>query len=674
MAKKPVTMKKLIPLFFLLFTAVNESQAQFTRYIVRLKNKGGTPHTIASPLSYLSQRAIDRRTRYAIAIDSTDLPVTPAYITQIRNIPNVTVLNVSRWMNAVTIQTNSSAAITAINALPFVQAVSGIAARTLSGGEITRNKFEQEEIITEVPPQLTGRVAADYFNYGTNSFNEIHLHNGEFLHNIGLRGQGMQIAMLDNGFNNYTTLKAFDSMNANGQVLGTWDFVAREQNVANDGSHGMNCLSTIAANIPGQFIGKAPKAAFWLYQTEDNGSEYPVEEFNWVCGAERSDSSGADVLSSSLGYYDFDNASLNYTYSTMNGNTAISTIGADLAAKKGMIIFNAAGNEGGNSWRFLIAPSDGDSVVAVGAVNTAGTVGGFSSYGPSSDGQIKPDMASVGVSAMVQTTSNTIGFANGTSFACPNMAGLGTLLWQAFPEYNNMKIIKALQQAGHRATNPDTRVGYGIPNMKTAFGNLLTEYAVSSASISGCRVTLSWNSKDVAAMKYEIERKGPGQTVFTKVGEMVPVTGTVLTNRSYQVPDNLNTGSSGVFSYRIRQVIDTSAATFTAIYIDTATIAVATPCVTPGTSNPVTTERVIVQPNPVSAATATLVVETPYAVSNMDIAVYNAGGQLMLQLKDTKTEGRKTMDLDISRLAKGKYYIRVWNGQTIIGTAEMLKL
>ena len=129
----------------------------------------------------------------------------------------------------------------------------------------------------------------------------------------------MQIALLDNGFNNYTAFGAFDSVNTNNQVLGTWDFVAREQNVSDDGSHGMSCFSTIAANIPGQFIGKAPQATFWLYQTEDNSSEYPIEEFNWVCGAEKADSSGADVIYSSLGYATFDDASLNHTYADMNG-------------------------------------------------------------------------------------------------------------------------------------------------------------------------------------------------------------------------------------------------------------------------------------------------------------------------------------------------------------------
>ena len=230
-----------------------------------------------------------------------------------------------------------------------------------------------------------------------------------FFTTLGLRGSGMQIALLDNGFNNYTSFDAFDSVNANNQVLGTWDFVAREQNVSDDGSHGMSCFSTIAANIPGQFIGKAPQANFWLYQTEDNSSEYPIEEFNWACGAEKADSSGADVISSSLGYATFDNASLNHAYGDMNGNTTMAVIAADLAAKKGLLVFVSNGNFGASAWHFLSTPADGDSVIAVGAVNTNGVVGSFSSYGPSSDGQIKPDVASVGVSAILETSGGTIG-------------------------------------------------------------------------------------------------------------------------------------------------------------------------------------------------------------------------------------------------------------------------
>ena len=144
-------MKKCLLLFLLLASVVSESQAQFTRYLVRLKNKGGTPFTFSNPIAYISQRAIDRRTRYGISIDSTDLPVTPAYITQIKNVPNVTVLNVSKWQNAVSIQTSDANAISTINGFSFVQSVSGLAAKSGRNDETTRNKFALEEIVTELP-------------------------------------------------------------------------------------------------------------------------------------------------------------------------------------------------------------------------------------------------------------------------------------------------------------------------------------------------------------------------------------------------------------------------------------------------------------------------------------------------------------------------------------------
>ena len=664
-------MKRLVTLLLLSAFFISESEAQFTRYIVRLKNKGGTAHTFAAPLSYLSQRAIDRRTRYGIALDSTDLPVTASYINQIRSVPNVTILNVSKWLNAISIQTSDPNAINTINSFPFVQSVGGLAARDAGAGRVTKNKFLLEEnSIKEVDP--TARTAADFFNYGTISFNEIHLHHGEFLHNIGLRGQGMMIAMMDGGYFNYTTLRSFDSARLNGQILSTWDFVARHASVTEDHPHGMQCLSTIAANIPGQFIGKAPKANFHLFRTEDVFSEYPIEEHNWVCGAERADSLGSDVISSSLGYYDFDNPVFDYTYSDMNGNTTMSVIGADLAAKKGLIVFNAAGNEGTNPWHFLITPSDGDSVVAVGAVTNTGVVGGFSSYGPSADGQVKPDMASVGVGALIQGTNNTVGTGNGTSFACPNMAGLGTILWQGFPEFNNMKIIRALQQAGHKASNPDDRVGYGIPNMKTAFSNLLVDYATSTSTITGCRVTINWNTKDVSAMKYEIERKAPGDPSFTKVGELNPTAGAILANKSYQFNDDLVNGSIGNYTYRIRQILDTAASSFLAAYIDTTTVNIATGCV--GTQNPNPKTALSVQPNPTPNNTTTLVVESPFAIPNMLIAIFDGEGRLMMQIQQNKLAGKKNIDLDLSRLAKGKYYIRVWDDKKIFGTAELLKL
>ncbi len=667
-------MKKIVHFVFLLLGLIDVAEAQFTRYIVKLKNKGGNPFSLSTPGNYLSIRAVARRNKYGIAVDSTDLPVTPAYVTQIRNVANVTVLNVSKWLNAVTIYTTDAAAITTISGFSFVQSVTGSAARGVSGDPVIHDKFETVQDGYPVM-QRPGGIEADYYNYGTASYNEIHLHNGEFLHNIGLRGQTIQIAMLDNGFNNYLALKAFDSVNAESRVLGTWDFVAREANVANDGSHGMNCFSTIAANIPGQFIGKAPKASFWLYQTEDNGSETPIEEFNWVCGAERADSSGADVISSSLGYMTFDNASLNHTYSQMDGNTCMGTIGADLAAKKGILTFLAAGNEGTSAWHYIISPSDGDSVIAVGAVSSAGNVGSFSSYGPSSDGQVKPDIASVGVAALVQNTNNTIGTSNGTSFACPNMAGMGACLWQGFPEFNNMTIVRALQLSGHRAATPDDRTGYGIPNVKAAFAGLLVAYATSTSSITGCAVTVNWVSKDVSAMKYEVERKGPSDPGYTKIADVSSQAGTVLANHTYQYINNLTSGSFGIYSYRIRQVIDTNAATFMGVYIDTTNIFLSSPCIVTGVGNVNPVKRVVsVQPNPVTSDNATLVIENTSVISNMPIMIYDAKGTLVMRINSSKASGKKTVNIPLHSFSRGKYYIKVFDGERPVGTAEMLKL
>lgn len=666
-------MKRFLPLVVFSIFFIQDASSQLNRYIVKFKNKGGASFSLSNPIVYLSQRAIDRRTHYGIAIDSTDLPVTPNYINQVKAVANVTLLNISRWQNAITIHTTDAAAITTINGLPFVQSVTGIAAKN-TGGSNVAGKFETA-FYNPPPAPSFQRLQADYYNYGSNSYNEIHLHNGEFLHNIGLRGDGMQIAMLDNGFNNYLNLDAFDSINAENRVLGTWDFVANEANVSNDGSHGMNCFSIIGANIPGQFIGKAPKASFWLYQTEDNSGEYPIEEFNWVCGAEKADSSGADVISSSLGYNTFDNSSLDHTYAQLDGNTTIAAIGADLAVKKGMLVFLSNGNEGNKPWHYLVTPADGDSVIAVGAVSAAGAVGSFSSYGPSGDGQIKPDLASVGVGTLVQSTSNTIVAGNGTSFACPSMAGLGTILWQAFPEYNNMKIRSALWQAGSKFSTPDDRVGYGIPNMKTAFSILLTEFANSTASVNTCNATINWTTKDVGAMRFEIERKVPGEVNYTKVGDVAAQTGATLAIHSYSFNNTIISPSAGTVSYRIRQIIDTTAAGFTAVYIDTATVNIAGGCFATGTGGAGQSEiKIIVQPNPVAGNNAILSIETPFAIPVMHIQLFDSKGALVQQLQSSKTSGKKTVELNTSRFSKGNYYIKVMNGNKTIGTTEMLVL
>ncbi|HEY9362644.1 MAG TPA: S8 family serine peptidase [Chitinophagaceae bacterium] len=656
----------LLAVSALFFISAN---AQFTRFLVKFKNKGDNKFELSNPSAFLSQRAIDRRTNYGINIDSTDLPVTQRYLDSIAAVPNVKLLNVSRWMNQVSIQTTDAAAISKINGFDFVETVSSIAARKSAGGPVDESKRMQEfnEEIRSIAAR-TNNASTDYFNYGTNSFNEIRLHNGEFLHNIGLRGQGMIITLLDGGFYHFNTLKAMDSIVANNQVLGTWDFVKSQADVTTGIGHGMQCLSTIAANIPGQFIGKAPKASFYLFVTEDAASEYPIEEHNWVCGAERADSAGADIISTSLGYNRFDNAAFSHTYADMNGDKTIAAIGADLAAKKGLLVFCAAGNEGNSAWHYIMTPADADSVVAVGAVNAAGTVGSFSSYGPSADGRVKPDVASVGASAVVQNTNNTIGTNNGTSFACPNMAGLGACLWQAFPEFNNMKIVKALRMAGSIASAPNDRIGYGIPDMKKAFTSLLIDFATSTAVINNCVTTLNWTSKDISAMKYEIERKLEGESTYTKLAEYNGQ-GNTLLNHSYQFTDSLANLSAGNISYRILQIVDTASVGFTAVFIDTININHAAVC-----SNMSVNEPAIIQiyPNPVKTS-ATISIESGKAVPSLYIHVFDMKGSLVQAYKKSKTAGKATFNLPVNSLAPGKYIVKFFDESKTIGRVEFIK-
>lgn len=559
-------MKKIILLMLVASFAVHQDcYAQFTKYIVKLKDKATNPFSIGNPAQYLTQRAIDRRTRYNIAIDSTDLPVTPRYIDSIRLAGAVTILNTSKWLNQVAIQTSDAAALAKINSFPFVQSTAPIAARISSRQKPVNKKLDAVlDVITDLVPQPI--IAADYYSYGQ-SYGQVHLHNGEFLHNRGFRGQGMQMAVLDAGFFRYLTLPTFDSIRANGQILGTWDFVSNHASVDEDHTHGMQCLSTIAANMPGVFIGTAPKTNFYLYRTEDVSSEWPIEEQNWVAGMERADSLGVDISSTSLGYYHFDNAAFNYTYANMDGNTSISARGADLAAKKGILCVIAAGNEGNGSWHYIITPSDADSVMAVGAVNTAGNVGSFSSYGPSSDGQIKPSVAAVGVSATIANpNTGQPGFGSGTSFACPNMAGLATCLWQAFPEINNMGIINVLQESATRATNPNDRIGYGIPDMKKAFVKLIKQLYTQQSAVANCRVTLQWTAKTDSVISIDVERKLPAETNFSVVDTKTS-TG-AFQARNFSFVDDLRSLPTSGIQYRFKMTI----AADTSFYLDSMTI------------------------------------------------------------------------------------------------------
>jgi subtilisin family serine protease len=284
------------------------------------------------------------------------------------------------------------------------------------------------------------------------------------MHNAGFRGEGMQIAVFDGGFPGVDKIPAFSPMFQENRLANVFNFVEKNKSVFVRDNHGTNTLSTLAANQPGFFIGTAPKATYNLFVTEDVNSEHPIEEVNWLIAAEYADSVGVDVISTSLGYNSFDYPSIDYTYDDMNGRTAISTRAATIAARVGMLVVSSAGNEGGNSWRYITAPADADSILTVGAVDSLRNRATFSSIGPTADGRIKPTLMAQGRSAAILTSNGSVNRGNGTSFSCPILAGMAAGFWQANPTLTVQQVISYLQRSASRAKTPNDEYGFGIPN------------------------------------------------------------------------------------------------------------------------------------------------------------------------------------------------------------------
>jgi len=450
------------------------------KYAAWLTDKDNNTYTLSNPGEFLSARALERRSRFGIATDYYDLPVTPAYLDQIRE-TGVSILHASKWLNAVVFHTTDPNLAEIVGQLPFVKKVSKIPARQATAdNEHGMMHLKDDKRIpfidyTHLPPNANPMKSgsSNVFNYG-GGLNQIQMIKGEELHNRGYTGKGLIIALLDAGYWHVDQLAAFDSLWLNGRIIGTRDFVTPGANVFGDDmhGHGMMVLSTMGANLPGQLVGTAPHASYFLIRTEDGASEYIIEEYNWVSGAELADSLGADIINSSLGYTTYDDPAQNHTYEDMDGNTAIATIGADRAASRGILVVNSAGNSGGSAWRYIGAPADGDSVFSIGAVDYLGQYAGFSSKGPTYDGRVKPNIATQGQGAAFIAYGGTVSYGNGTSFSSPIAAGMMACLWQAHPELNNMQLMNAVMQTASQSNTPDSLLGYGIPNFLAAHASL----------------------------------------------------------------------------------------------------------------------------------------------------------------------------------------------------------
>ncbi len=436
---------------------------------VFLKDKdAGALQKLSGPGGLVSERALERRAHVLPPdklVDESDLPVNDSYVRTVRSMV-LAVRNVSRWFNAVSVVATPEQ-IARIQFLPFVR---GIDLVTLSK---RAPELPAPALPREPERNMGGGASTQALDYG-GSFNQVNMINVPPLHDRGNSAQGVIIGVFDNGVR-LLSHQAFDSLRP--RILGMHDFVDHKESVVpndpatNFGAHGVNTLSILGGYAPGRLIGPAYGASFILARTENDSSETPIEEDNWVAAVEWAESLGVQVTSTSLGYLTFDAGYTSLTWQDMDGRTALISRAATMAARKGVVVVNSAGNNGpGTGHNTLDAPADADSIITVGAVNASGAVASFSSRGPTVDGRIKPDVAAQGAGNTAASGLDSTGFitGSGTSFSCPLTAGVAALLLHDHPAATPMQILLALRRTASQAYAPDNARGWGIINAVAA--------------------------------------------------------------------------------------------------------------------------------------------------------------------------------------------------------------
>lgn len=433
-------------LFLLLLPAL--SYGQYHR--VYFTDKGEQTALLDTPEQFLSPRSLERRQRMDIPLSPSDLPVEPQYLASLKAL-DLKIEFASRWFNYALVQGQLPPEVAIWD---FVRKVENVTKRSA----LTTARVKGR------PLQKRSQQSLDY-GLATG---QIEMLRGHLLHDTGFTGRGMIIAVLDGGFSGADTISILDSLRLQNRILGTYSFVYDDTNVYRAGTHGTSVLSTMAALDPGRMVGTAPHASYYLLNSEDGRSETPVEMDNWLAAAEYADSVGADVINSSLGYSRFDDTADSYTYADMNGDSTLVTRAADMAARKGIAVVISAGNEGTSSWQYITAPADGDSVLTVGAVSSDRQYVNFSSVGPTYDGRVKPDVAAQGALTAVSNSAGQVVGGFGTSFSAPIVSGLTACLLQARPNAHAQDVLQLIRRSASQYFQPDSLLGYGIPNFRKA--------------------------------------------------------------------------------------------------------------------------------------------------------------------------------------------------------------
>lgn len=461
----------------------------------------------------LGERAVVQRQKWDIAIDSLDYSVSPSYLNALRS-TGARICHTSRWMNGATIEADSTT-IALVEMLPCVQSI-----------ELTRNNVCNNPRFMS-PQRLrtpSQQVVVDY----NLAQQQQDMQNITPLHLLGYKGQGIHLAVIDGGFQNIDTLSCFDSIRPR---LSTFDMADSEYDFSSsEGAHGSYCLSLIGGytQINQQVVGDtltrtyyegaAIDATFYAIRSEEEGVESPKECDNLLSAVELCDSLGVNIISVSLGYSEFDDTTFNFTYADMDGQSIRVSRGFAIAAAKGMLVLNAAGNEGSKAWYYISAPADADHILTVGATDVNRQIAPFSSRGPSFDQRVKPDVCGVGwKSIIINPTNNQPQSGNGTSFACPLTAGMAATLWSALPNESAMQIRERIIRSAHQYDQPDNEYGYGIPDAMKAY-----QMSIGTGTKTTCLTSLK------RGVYYE-----NGQIIILRDGVRYSLLGHTLSNAAH---------------------------------------------------------------------------------------------------------------------------------------------
>lgn len=434
-------------------------------YWVYFIDKSCSSDLIHHPEQFLSTKSIERRNRQQIKINQKDLPVCLDYIDELDKL-GYDIIAQSKWLNAVVLDLANQAK----PQKTFIKKIEPAKKYRLNAGIDSNSSLEEKETTFQKKTSYPKNYNYEYGEAAT----QLNMLNSACLHDAGFWGECIDIAIFDAGFRNADKMEAFRHLFEKDKIASIYDFVEDDKTVFDEGNstHGTSVWSTMGAMVTGQYAGAAPEANYHLLKTEDISSETLTEEFNWIKAAEYADSIGVDIINSSLGYSLFDDSLQNHTYADMDGNTTPISIAADVAASKGILVVTSAGNSGDNPWTYITAPADADSILAVGSVDADKIKSKFSSFGPSSDGDIKPELAAMGSKTIIVKTNGDLGEAYGTSISSPLIAGMAACLWQKFPDKNNMEIMDLMKKSASQYKQPDTLLGYGIPDFCIAQLNL----------------------------------------------------------------------------------------------------------------------------------------------------------------------------------------------------------